>query len=290
MRRSLIQLSDRTLVVSLPHAWIKRVNLKKGDEVFLEESEHKLVVHPSKSIAEKNYSIDVSSFSPEMCVSLISVLHKSGYDNIELLNGNQEGIKKILERISLLINYEVLDHTSKRLWIKCITSDSFDDFDSLLRRTFNLTSHFAKLVFDALAKNPKELKNLLELEEINNKLTNYCHRLINKKQLTPKDHYVYTIIWLLEKIGDSLKYVCSMKNPNLSPILKKEFFGFLSLFDKLVSVYYSNDLKKLNDLRFEIKSALNSFPLNSSSELSTHIHSLQNYLNLMLGSMCGVMI
>ncbi len=284
-----MQLSDRTLGISLPHTWVKKKNIKKGHELDIFEHDDKLVITQLEAEKEKSHHVDISSLSADACVSLISVLHKSGYDDIALINGSKSVVEKVLERISFLINFEVLEHSQKKLWIKCISREIFNDFDNLLRRTFTLTSYFSAAVLECVKKNPVGLKKLVELENINNKLTNYCHRLMNKKQLTPKDHYVYTIIWLLEKIGDTLKDICQTKNPKISPSELKYLSEFNSLFGRLISTYYSNDLKKLSDLRSEIKFRLENFPKNNPSSLNIYVYTLHNYLNLMLGSTCGVM-
>ena len=46
MKRKIIKIADKTLVVSLPTAWVQSQNLDKGGEVDVEVADYKLIITP----------------------------------------------------------------------------------------------------------------------------------------------------------------------------------------------------------------------------------------------------
>ena len=44
MKRKVIQIADSTQLISLPRKWAQKFNIKKGDELEVEEHDNKIVV------------------------------------------------------------------------------------------------------------------------------------------------------------------------------------------------------------------------------------------------------
>jgi len=52
MKRRAIQLAKKTLVVSLPQAWVRKQGIKKGQEIHVREQGRSLVLHSEESLTE----------------------------------------------------------------------------------------------------------------------------------------------------------------------------------------------------------------------------------------------
>ncbi len=212
MRRKVIQLAGKTFVVSLPSAWAKKYGIHKSDELEIVEKHNTLLITtPSALVVPQKTTIDLSGASVEFAKSMISTLHKIGYDEIEFLFDKPEMKDLIQERTAELIGFEVIEQGKKRCVIKNVSGDLSHELDSMIRRTFLVTLSLAKESYECVAQGrTSELKSLLHLEKTNNRLTNYCHRLLNKNSKGAQSSFLYTIIWVLEKIGDAYKEICEV--------------------------------------------------------------------------------
>ncbi len=217
MKRKIIQLAGKTLVVSLPHTWAKTHHVTKGAEVEVTEETQGLCIHPSTVQEKKNKTIDVRLYDEETVKSVLSVLHKLGYDAIEVLcEEKQQPV--VLERIKTnLMGFEVVQQSAKKIVIQNITGDADTSFDMLVRRVFLVTLELARGVEEAFLHN-KPAHTLLSLEETNNKLTNYCHRLLLKKPTT-ESLFLYVLLWLQEKIADDYRDI--IKNTKRTKITRE---------------------------------------------------------------------
>ena len=97
-----------------------------------------------------------------------------------------------------------------------------------------------KLQNDKLDYN--QLKLIKEKELLNNQLTNFCERLVNKHRFE-KSVFQYIIIWNLEKICDNYKYIINeleKKNKNNTDIKAK-----LHISKELIDIFeLANSLSK----------------------------------------------
>ena len=59
-------------------------------------------------------------------------------------------------------------------------------------------------LFESLRdKNIESFETILEKELLNNQITNFCQRLLNKHNFGSNSNFLYAIIWNLEKICDN---------------------------------------------------------------------------------------
>ncbi len=257
MKRKVIELGGKTLLVSLPSQWAKAHGVKKGSEINVLENSRGLSVFPdSHATYGKAVSVDISCLNEDTVKSLLSVLHKSGYDEIELIFDSPKIVKTVRERIQTnLIGYEIVEQTNKRCVVKSVSKDYEGEFSNILRRMFLVTLSLAKSAYNSLAEQKTEdIRELLVLEETNNKLTNYCHRLLNKKGCSEsKEVYLYVIISILESIADDYKALCTFLHER--KILKagkgllKMFEEVNNLLEDYYHLFYKHDLISIKEFR-----------------------------------------
>jgi len=249
MKRKLIKLAEKTLVISLPNDWVRTQGLTKGDELELSQEDYKLtIIPPQKILPHKTTQLDVNGMSERVLRWNISSLHKKGYDEITIINYNKEQeiiIKELLR--DLFIGFIIKEKSSMRIVVGQIAEIDVKEFDTTLRRAFrHLNEMTEDLEIAFREKNPDKLNVQIQHEHTNNKLTNFCERLLNKnlKQKT-NGHFWYVITWNLEKIADNHKYIAEYYKDK--PIISDEALKLIASLKK----YQEGYTKILYDFKIE---------------------------------------
>ncbi|MBI4148527.1 AbrB/MazE/SpoVT family DNA-binding domain-containing protein [Candidatus Woesearchaeota archaeon] len=253
MKRKVIQLAGKTLVVSLPSKWARQQNITKGQEVEVTCDINGLHITPDSRPQWKKHTLDVRPHDDATIKSALSVLHKAGADEIEVFY-HPEQQKTIHERVRTnLMGFEVVQQSPQRMLIQNVTGDADQSFDALMRRVFLVTLELATGVEHALHTQTSAAE-FLSLEETNNKLTNYCHRLLIKKQ-AEHSIFTYTILWLQEKIADDYKTIIHlMENKQSSHSAQKSATHLTSALRAYYEAVYSPDLSTISRARKHIES------------------------------------
>lgn len=226
MNRKIVKLGEQTLVVSLPSAWLKEQGLGKGDEVNVDVDGLKIIITPPlKAAGQKSIHIDIVDVDERSLRWQISSLHKQGFDEIVVANYDEHQYKIIEDLIThLFLGFIVKEKTKLRIVIGQVAVVDASEFDATLRRAFRLLDASLEDLEDAFVNQDVELlQKQLAHEHDNNKLTNFCERLLNKS-LTQKEkgHFWYVVVWNLEKIVDNGKYIANNYEEFPLPVLSEE--------------------------------------------------------------------
>lgn len=249
MKRKLIKLAEKTLVLSLPTIYVQEQGLEKGDEVDVTIKDHELVITPGQTTQIlRTCELSVKGFSDRVLRWLVSSLHKQGFDEIIVLDYTSQQAAIIDELTKdLFIGFIVKEKTQLRIVVGQVAAVAIEEFDATLRRAFFLLKEQSEKLVEAFFSQDEALlaKQLL-YEKDNNKLTNFCERLLNK-HLTQKEqgHFYYVIAWNMEKIADSFKYIAQQKLSSLQePTLQllKAVHNYVCAY---VDVIYKYDVQVL---------------------------------------------
>lgn len=289
-----------TLTVSLPSSWVKSNNLKKGDELNIEEDGKLLRVYPGEErLHVKGIKLDLSELDKESISSIIAVLHKSGYDEVELTFKNPDVVKMIRDIInSMLMGYEIIEQKGNMCIVKNVSGDHPLELDALIRRSFLVALSLAKNSLEEIKKGKNgNLTEVLVLEQTNNKITNYCHRLLNKKPYKDeKTIYTYLVLWILESICDDyrdlIKLFISEPKLVISENLASIYGKVNSLFEEQYGLMYTWSPERLCKIRTDIKSLrqklLTAKITVQEREVQSYLLSIINRVYESLGSLCGL--
>ncbi len=242
MKRRVIQLAGKTHVISLPSKWVRNFNVKKGDELEIEELGNHILIKQEKSETKiRRISFNVDNFNDKTFGYIMSSLHKGGYDEITLVYEkpkHNEAIQKLIQ--NLLLGFIVIEQTSKKIVLKNIATEIESEFNPALRRAFLVTISLANSSLEMLElKQYSNLQSLISLEKSNNQLTSFCLRLMNKGFYKDynKKLFLTTIIWNIEKIGDEYKTICKKMSENKNNI-NKEIFKIYKEVNNYFNCYY----------------------------------------------------
>ncbi len=283
MKRKIIKLAEKTLVVSLPSSYIKDFHLEKGAELDVSFQDSSIIFSPELLVQpKKTYELDAKGLSERSLRWIISSLHKQGYDQIIVLHYTDEQ-HALLEELStsLFIGFIIKEKTSLRIVLGEVASISPDEFDRTFRRSFHHAKDQFSLFLEAVEQKDVSLfSQLIAGEKENNKLTNFCERLLNKDLFRKeKGHFWYVLIWNLEKLVDSLKYIALQEQfpeDEQTTLLVEQVVSFVHTYLDLI---FSFSLEKLSELSLEKKTLekeiLSSFHIDSVYKHFLHMILLQ---------------
>jgi phosphate uptake regulator len=286
MKRKLIKIAEKTIVVSLPSLWLTENQLNKGDEIELDYIDEKILLSPLKPNLKtqiKQITIDIKDVSERVLRWEVASLHKQGYDEIILTSYTNEQLKIIEDLIdNLFIGFIIKEKTKLKVIVGQIAITDSTEFDSTLRRTFRQLLTMCEELYESFeTKNSILLSNQTNLEHENNKLTNFCCRLLNKSLKEKEDgHFWYMVAWNLESIADSYKHIASHFKGNV-PSISKELLNTIKEVNNYVKGYYEcfynfsiNQMIDLNKEKIKLSEKINHLMQTSKGNETILLHHL----------------
>lgn len=222
MKRKINLVGNNTLTVSLPSKWVKRYNLKKGDEVEVGEDNKLLIISPKIININKELktTIDVSHLDSSTILHTIQVAYRIGYDEIQINFTNEtthnptrnfeERVVSVIKRtVDRLIGFEIVDIKPNLVIIKGLSESDPSEFNTVSKRTIFLFLELTKDVFGGITENNEILKRTIQEQHDNlTKFVSLCLRLINKSdEFCEMKALYYHIYSEIDKIADVYKYL-----------------------------------------------------------------------------------
>lgn len=255
MKRKVIQIADSTQLVSLPRKWCLQNSIKKGDELEVEVDGSKVIISCRPDTKLERAEISMRDYGP-LVARVLHALYKRGVDEIKVTFEKPDDIILIQSKIkNETVGYEIVEQDSRGCVIRNISS-SLLGFDTMLRRTFLLLINMADECAQSLARRDVNLlKNILNLEESNNRFTSLCRRYLNKYG-APDNQKVgplYRIIEELENIADEYKYLIqSISRQGEETKVSKEMVLRYETLSQMLRLFYDAfykfDAKKVTQI------------------------------------------
>ncbi len=235
MKRSIVQHGSSSLTVTLPIKWVEKYKIRKGDEVEVEENGSTILISTQKEFSNQKKEVSTSEYGI-FTKNNLSHLYQLGYDDIEIRFDNIGELEEIKKRMPNCIGFEIIDQKENTVHIKSIATTLESEFDTLLRKSFQVTNEMARSILEALEKGQhQKLMEIRSMESLNNKFTDACIRILNKKgySVQRRTMQMYEIIKNIERIADEFKYVCDL----FSDYRGKAGRELVKLFSEAVDYY-----------------------------------------------------
>ena len=245
MRRKVNLVGQNTLTVSLPTKWTQKYNVKKGDELEVEEDGNKIFIGIEKPQEPGSIEVDIIGIDRDSLLFLIRSLYIKGYNEIKLIFNNPlidhhrigkkvTVISEVHIEINRLTGIEVIQEHGNSCILKVLSESSVKDFDVILRRLFLLVRDASDDLINGAVKRDKHLVDTLE--EKHDTITKFMAsglRLLNK--FGHPDHKNTVLYWLIIECLD-----------NVNDILKETARDILKL-DVIISKNCENILRRINN-------------------------------------------
>lgn len=266
MKRKVIQLAGKTYVVSLPSKWAKQYNIKKGQELEVQEKGRKISFSTQGTLGEETKHIDISSLSKRLIRRVLGALYKVGYDRFEVRFSHSEELVAAQEVVyEEFLGFEVVHQEKKHFSVIRLSHMESQEFDIVLRRIFLIIKEMGENTLLALEKKDKQQLSSVILRDFSiNKLSDFCRRVLNKHGLANQNKVapLYFIVETLEKIGDAYRdYAknCIEKFPKgrslfaLQESINQFYIFFYETFYHFSLVRVDMLLKKQKELESDFK-------------------------------------
>lgn len=237
-------------MVSLPSKWIKQFNLKKGDEISIEEVENSLLISKESKKEKKKVNLNLTNYTESAIRTGIINSYRSGVDIIEINFKDESQYKIILNTINnYLIGFDVIKKEKNICIIENITEPSEEQFDVLFRKIlYNIS-----LLINGTEARLKEESKFEDYEEIVlsiHKYDNFCRRVISKQNTFGNESKLFwTFSGILIHGQRELYHLNKFLDKNKVNFKNFEFFSHLKkAFDLLSQGYVQKNISKLEEL------------------------------------------
>lgn len=216
MNRKVIRLSTSTSVVSLPTSWLKKNNVKKGDDLFLEEKDNLIVISKGINESKKQIFFSIKDVNDKLVWMIIDAIYMTGYNEISIETKNQTQRDNFVKIVQLFPGLIIYDEKKDIIKLKNIAIQEDFDLQQLMSRIRNLT---ISIIDDSLnsikTKNWEVLSNIKKRDYLINTYVSMAFRNINLYGYVPSsaqgiisEHIKFLEIFsdrlcsLLKKIGE----------------------------------------------------------------------------------------
>lgn len=238
MKRSVILMGGKTYVLSLPSQWIKRYQIRKGQELDVEEKENAIIIRTDTHPAGKELEIDFSALD-RMLGRGIGGIYKAGYTRAKILFETREQLQYIEKTLQeTCIGFEIVKQAENYVIVESLSEALAQEFDTSFRRLFySLELMNQDMVLALASGDPVLLKKVIEKDQKINRLADLCRRVINsgETQFISKAHLLYYLVEQLERIGDLYKKISSFALENTLVVPQE----ILALFTEVDSFFLS---------------------------------------------------
>ncbi len=286
MKRKVVKQGHNAMTMTLPVRWVKENNISGGDEVEVEVKEKDLIVRKSSSGGVEKIIFKMNGDSKYIHRHL-GVLYRMGYDEIKIEFDNPSLVDKIQYEIEEMLGFEIVDQGEDYCIIRNIATGMEKEFDNILRKIFLNIMHCGQQSLILIKQNEiKRLESLRQLSRVNNRMPNFCQRLLRKEGYKDyeKTILVYTMIWSLEQVADYYHNIFSYllnseKNGKISEVVLDIYEDVNKLFELYYLIFYSFDSNKVSDLKGNCLNVMNEIKKEIKNKNETDANILLN-LNL----------
>lgn len=256
--RKLISFGKNSYVISLPKSWIQRNNLKKGDNINIDESLDSLTIYSKNSstpVENKIKKIYVDDTQRNI-FRKIKLAYINNYNIVEIHGKNLENlIKKIRDTTQNLVAFEIMEQCQKKIIIKDFLNTQDISLDNIITRVDMIIRAMFNEIFEYIEnKSPCDLetrdKDIDRLFYVGFKLLN---KVLNNPKMSKKLNiefvdviYYWKLLVSFEVIGNQLKRIIRaigvLDYDNIKKEKVIEIFRLLnSEYLKVIKLYHKHD-------------------------------------------------
>jgi phosphate uptake regulator len=260
--RKIIEFGKSSYVVSLPKAWLNEKNLKKGDVIYMDQQDERLVMYPAEnkeSKLSKNVTIDITNMTKhEVHLQLVSK-YIQNFNEITLKADNMKSrAKDVRTMIRNMMALEVVEQDASKI----VTKDFLHMEDitpaTLIKKMDIITR---KMIVDSKeAFKEDKHSNISERDVDVNTLSYLVFRsirylqknpaLLRKKGLNPEELLImWNAAMSIENIADQTKRIAKLlRRVKFQKQEQEEFHKLYSSIEKYyidsVQAFYDRDAEK----------------------------------------------
>lgn len=244
--RKLIAHGPSSLTVALPYKWINKQNLKKGDEITINEDNLGLKITAKPSETKKTIQINLTSLEWPSILTALTSIYRQGYDEVIVKYKVPKEYQNISNAVRSLVGFAVMENHNGKCLIKSLPSELEQDFETMFRRVFLILLQELDDLKDILSSQDA-IKNFYTRDADLNAIVNLAIRLISKGYVQDRfeELHLFHALLMLEEIGDDItKFTIEIQNYKDAPKLKEE----IELCTKMLRMLYDSYFQKKGNI------------------------------------------
>lgn len=228
MERKVIQQNRTTFVVSLPKRWVEKNEVRKGDNLLINEEKNNTLTISKKDNIKKSCSISLKNLEEpkKRTVKLLfDDIYRKGYDEvkIECKDEDKEIIKDLINK-QFYLGFEIFSESKSLIVITNFTDIKKEQFDQLMIKVIQITKELIKNLHNLGPEN-------IMYVETSEKYCNFLRRLVVKEN---KSFKYSEILRTLSRINMVLFKIIHRQLKLNDPELNERIFDFYSkTYEKL---------------------------------------------------------
>ncbi len=223
--RKVYKSGGSTYVMSLPKGWVKKLDLKEGDSVFLSKNKNSVTIYPETSENQKEVKVDTKEIpSSDSLIKVIIAHYLKGAKTIEIIFSDErspETRKKLNKILDNLVGIEIIEDIGKKITLEIFIDYERMKINNVLERIKNITTSMLNDLEKGIKfEDNEKIKESLEREKSVDRLYFLILRELNYATSfqaiqgnlgisEPGDVLSYkTIVKSFERISDHIEDIC----------------------------------------------------------------------------------
>ncbi len=241
MRRKIILQGNRSFTLTLPVDWIRKYNLKSGDEVDVLETDEGLSVVSSVKKKKKVISLALPDAYVQNVKYILRQLYRQGYDRFVLTYKNEKDFDIISEVLERFVGLELIDRKEKQCTVEVVVDATEDKFEIFFRKLFQIIKESLLMV--------REGKSLDYLYRKFASYQDFCKRYVVNLKRGVIDYEYYSLLSYLVNIEADLN---SLANLSKNSEMPHNYDKIAELFGNIEKAFFSDDFESLALMNKEI--------------------------------------
>lgn len=292
MKRKVIKQKD-SFTITLPIKWAKAHGIEESREIDIEEEKEGLFIRPGAA-PRKDGEITIRSENAKFVTYLLNNAYRNGYDLLTVHIAAAKDAKIVEEMVRLLLGWQVVEKTEKKIVLENLTEPRPEKFDSLLRRAFFIIKNDLEEIRNALATGKLDVKQIEGNADEVIRIDNFCRRCISKRVVEKEKTYFYwqlvsTITW----VHRAIYYFATITSKKQAKSAKALVDNIIAAFDSLHEGFFGNDMKKISavfGITKEIQLSQEKILKKSDNPLAYHyLLEIARLINLLCSPCIGIL-
>jgi len=189
MKRKINRVGQNTLTVSLPADWVKRNNIKQGDEIEATEKGKNIIFGYEIKPENKKITIELKSSHQIYISSILRNLYIHGFDKITINYNSANDYLTISKCIRDFTGFEITRESKEGCVIESISEIKYEQFKMFYNKMFQLIISMQELLGKALKGNISKEDKIL-MDDFNSSSIKYsstCRRSLTKNKVLNDD-------------------------------------------------------------------------------------------------------
>ena len=207
MKRSIMLLGGKTLVISLPAKWAKHNNLRKGQEIDINDKDGLLYISPNSLKEHSSVLLDIrDKRSNSLILKMIFSAYITGYDEINIRFKGKEQLDLIHSMAYTLIGFATMSQSNNVVTLRDLSEVNLEEFDNIYPKIYLMLKEVINEGVDCLEYGDFErLAGFSQRDFAINQYVNFCLRsILRSNTMSPnKKVFYYSKLTNLEQLGDA---------------------------------------------------------------------------------------